>query len=523
MKKTSVNSTKKRNKIIYNDKIQKSRFLNSTYLLSEYHRNFFNNLNNAYRNYQINSCRNDRMTDNNLRNIGFQRILDMKKKLKHSNQMLKKYDDKYIYNRIGNKTKKNISEVNLINNSDKIEEDELLNISNINKKQNEDKKDNSQENDNINKEICSNKNENSKINKRKRNSQSYNFKNHSTIIQRTNIYNKYLLITRDIEMNSKRMKKIDKLTNLYEQIDIYNKRQINLLKEDKKPIYYSNYREKIEKKRPKSTINRNKHKLWIPKNNHTKNKSFKRCSSAFNQINESTSNKNRKIISNYFNKSYQNKTCELSQIYSNKSNIISTGKQKGKIKYSSPSSLNSSQMRHIIQSPLILSTRNKMKYSISKIACESNKEIESIAYKTINDANKINSEVRKNYSSHNEPKIKIKKNYLAELLNDTKIDLVKLRTNLKLKDSNGLLGEINEIEILEKDLKRMSKMLNKTNLNILKPIARGLIHKDLILNKRLIYNVGIEHRKSRKKYFKLYDILNNLKIRQKIVENYIID
>ena len=66
-------------------------------------------------------------------------------------------------------------------------------------------------------------------------------------------------------MNSKRMKKIDKLTNLYEQIDIYNKRQINLLKEDKKPIYYSNYREKIEKKRPKSTINRNKHKLWIPK------------------------------------------------------------------------------------------------------------------------------------------------------------------------------------------------------------------------------------------------------------------
>ena len=47
-------------------------------------------------------------------------------------------------------------------------------------------------------------------------------------------------------MNSKRMKKIDKLTNLYEQIDIYNKRQINLLKEDKKPIYYSNYREKIE-------------------------------------------------------------------------------------------------------------------------------------------------------------------------------------------------------------------------------------------------------------------------------------
>ena len=164
-----------------------------------------------------------------------------------------------------------------------------------------------------------------------------------------------------------------------------------------------------------------------------------------------------------------------------------------------------------------------MKYSISKIACETNKEIESIAYKTINDANKINSEVRKNYSSHNEPKIKIKKNYLAELLNDTKIDLVKLRTNLKLKDSNGLLGEINEIEILEKDLKRMSKMLNKTNLNILKPIARGLIHKDLILNKRLIYNVGIEHRKSRKKYFKLYDILNNLKIRQKIVENYIID
>ena len=100
----------------------------------------------------------------------------------------------------------------------------------------------------------------------------------------------------------------------------------------------------------------------------------------------------------------------------------------------------------------------------------------------------------------------------------------KIRKDLKLKNSNGLLGEINEIEILEKDLKKMGKRLNKKEyMDILTPIARGLIRKDLLLNKRLIYNVGIEHYRGRKKYFELYDTLNNLKKRKKLVEDFIIN
>ena len=160
---------------------------------------------------------------------------------------------------------------------------------------------------------------------------------------------------------------------------------------------------------------------------------------------------------------------------------------------------------------------------MSKRADETNKEIESIVYKTIKESNKNNNEVRKNYSSHKEPKIKIKKNSLAELLNDNKIDLVKLRKELKLKDSNGLLGEINEIEILERDLKKMSERLSKKSLNILKPIARSTIRESLLLNKEVIYNVGIENNKYRKKYFKLYNILTRLKDRKKLVEDFIIN
>ena len=98
-----------------------------------------------------------------------------------------------------------------------------------------------------------------------------------------------------------------------------------------------------------------------------------------------------------------------------------------------------------------------------------------------------------------------------------------MRKELKLKDSNGLLGEINEIEILERDLKKMSERLSKKRLNILKPIARSTIRESILLNKEVIYNVGIEHNKYRKKYFKLYNILPNLKNRRKCVENFIIN
>ena len=131
MKNSSFLPIRRKKNYIYNDKIQKSSYLNHVNLLAEYHRNYLNNLNNVYINYQINSNRNDKVTENNLRNIGFQRIVEIKRKLRKSFQMLKDFDDKYIFNRIQVKTKKNNSEINLLNNFNDIEENKSLNISNI--------------------------------------------------------------------------------------------------------------------------------------------------------------------------------------------------------------------------------------------------------------------------------------------------------------------------------------------------------------------------------------------------------
>lgn len=524
MKKNKINSKRKRKKIIYSDKVQKSSILNSVYLLAEYNRNSLKSLNNAYRNYLISSTKYDRITDNNLRIIGFQRIRNMKLKLRHSNELLKEFDDKYIFNRNQYWSKKNNSETYLLKNLNKSEENKCLNISDINKKSKE-KKDNNQKNDTINRNISSPKVIKKLKTNRNINIRSYTTKNYSKINQKRNSENKYLLITKDIEKNSKRMKKIDKLSNLYEEIHGYIRNQSHFLKENKKKRYYNCFREKIEKERPKSTNNRYRRILWIPKSQSTNNKTCTRCSSAFNKTNETTINKNKKIINNISTKSIKYNKSDLNHNFSSTSNIVTSGRTRKKINYSTSSSLNSTEIRQIISSPFLFSTRNKTKYTLSKRADETNKEIESIVYKTIKESNKINNEVRKNYSSHKEPKIKIKikKNSLAELLNDNKIDLVKLRKELKLKDSNGLLGEINEIEILERDLKKMSERLSKKRLNILKPIARSTIRESLLLNKEVIYNVGIEHNKYRKKYFKLYNILTRLKDRKKLVEDFIIN
>ena len=114
MKKNKINSKRKRKKIIYSDKVQKSSILNSVYLLAEYNRNSLKSLNNAYRNYLISSTKYDGIIDNNLRIIGFQRIRNMKLKLRHSNELLKEFDDKYIFNRNQYRIKKNNSETYLI-------------------------------------------------------------------------------------------------------------------------------------------------------------------------------------------------------------------------------------------------------------------------------------------------------------------------------------------------------------------------------------------------------------------------
>lgn len=464
MKKYPITSWRRKLKsYIYSDNIQKSYYLNQSYLAAEYNKDILNSLNSIYQNYKKNY--HDHIIENNLRIIGYKRLFDLKKRLKESIQSLKNFDDKYIFNIIQNKNKKNICATNLIINK---EENKSLNISNINKKSKPSE---------INKTTKDKYKKKQKIN----NIKSYNPKSHSIFLRKKSSNELFLQMNK----NFQKLKKMEKLSNLNEKIDTFMKHEINFFKikkEQKRPKSHYNYRNKIITK----SSNRN-------------------TSSAFYRTNETTMHKNKNKINNFTSKS-------------NNDNL----------NYSTSSSQLSTNLKYFIQSPFLLSTenKNKSKYILSKRACETSREIKKIAFKSIIEANKIDYKIKKNFnlSIYKKPKIFKKNKSSNDIFNNKSIDLNKIRKDLKLKNSNGLLGEINEIEILEKDLKKMGKRLNKKEyMDILTPIARGLIRKDLLLNKRLIYNVGIEHYRGRKKYFELYDTLNNLKKRKKLVEDFIIN
>ena len=138
-----------------------------------------------------------------------------------------------------------------------------------------------------------------------------------------------------------------------------------------------------------------------------------------------------------------------------------------------------------------------------------------LIHKTINEGNKINKIIKKNYLMHKEPKIK---NKFLEILDEPKIDLDKLRKRLKLKDSNGIYGKIDEIGIIENNIKKMEKHITKKQINMIKSVARKIIKEDLLLNKRLVYNVGLENRTNRQKYLELYNILTNARHRKRKIE-----
>ena len=77
---------------------------------------------------------------------------------------------------------------------------------------------------------------------------------------------------------------------------------------------------------------------------------------------------------------------------------------------------------------------------------------------------------------------------------------------------------------MKNNLEKMKKIITKKEINIIKSINRGMIKEDLLLNKRLIYNVGLENRVNRQKYLELYNVLTKTKHRKRIIEsNYTFD
>ena len=153
--------------------------------------------------------------------------------------------------------------------------------------------------------------------------------------------------------------------------------------------------------------------------------------------------------------------------------------------------------------------------------CKSNQtsmEINPIIHKIIKEGKKINEIISNNYIKYK--RTKIEDNMTNILEEEHKMDLEKLRKNLKLKDSKGIYGKINVIEIMDNKIEKMRKIITKKQIKILQSIARAMIKEDLLLNKRLVYNVGIENRLNMQKYLQLYNDLTNTNQRKREIDTY---
>ena len=505
MKKKVDALRKNKNKNIPSDKVQKESFLNSVYLSAENNRSIITSLNNLYKNYVSNSNFNDPIIYDNLSNTGFQKLLKLKNKLKHSYHLLQNFNDKFIFNRIPNKVKKNKSEILIDLYKDEKKKD-LLNISSIsnksrNSKIKEFKKDNNQSNKTNNfltkRIIFSAQHRNFTKNKRLKNTNIYKeLRNNLAPTNRRNISQDDIFLDKE----AKKLNKENDSTFLYKKISIVNKNEDNATFKRHKNFrnYSTNQRHLI---RSKSCHDR--YHLLSSKNPYISYKSLGRPTSAYNKTNETTTiNKNNNNVNYLSPKSTKSKIYNnnnLRQNFTNITNTINSRKKSRKIIYSSISLQNSTS------TPFLFS-QNYSKYFLSKKGTETKNQISAMASTTINKSKMINNILNRNYSAKERPQLKLKK---RESINNKKFDWTKIRDELKLKDSNGLLAEIDEIELLENDLKKMEKKLSKKRFNFLLTVAKGIVRQDLLLKKPLVYNVGIENHKYRKKFFKLYERLNS--------------
>ena len=313
-----------------------------------------------------------------------------------------------------------------------------------------------------------------------------------------------------------KMRKIEQLSKLYNEVDKIEKKEIiddnKFFKVENKNIkYMSFYREKIkDKKKYHFNLGYNKYKFKKIKDKYIyEDKSDYNYKTFYKKlIPKLALNSSDKTVN-------ENNFSDLSDI--SNSQINSRNKNSNFLSLSFPNIQSKNNKKEIINySPI---EKKNLNYSL-KIYLK-NKELRPIIHKTINEGKKINKIIRHNYVLHKEPKIK---NNLLNILEDDKMDLEKLRNELNLKDSHGIYGKINEIQIMKNNLEKMKKIITKKEINIIKSINRGMIKEDLLLNKRLIYNVGLENRVNRQKYLELYNVLTKTKHRKRIIEsNYTFD
>ena len=516
----------------YRDKTLKNYFLNNLNERSLNNTGLIKNLSNTFRNYELNLNKKDIKIADNLYNISVNNVFSIKNKLKKVYKLYQQYDEQFSFNPKRDLNKINVNKTYNENNENFKFNNQSLNISNITKNnypRNSNEKNKSKDlihdtNNLNNKEL--NFNSTREIKKIKLNSTNLNKENNGV-----RKYKKFIINEKNMKKQFRKIEQINKLLNAVD--DIKGKEEINKNKffQVNKPKTKTNsfFREIKNEKKFDYHLIRKRNEL--KKINQEKFLSEEKTIYVKNMINnfpeKNSKNKNFKknLTSSDFksnSNSFNNINNENLEKFSLFPNIKTTEKDESNYNYSSsfPNlNFNSKKIKNKQRNSLInLSPINKKKIKLSLTSYKKNNAMKPIILKTINEGKKITEIIKRNYRMHKESKIK---NNFSEILDEEqKLDLKKLRKTLKLKYSNGIYGEINEVHILDNNIKKMKKYLTPKGVNFIKYIAKGMIKEDLLLNKNLVYNVGLENRDNRKKYIELYNILNNYSCKFKLLFKY---
>ena len=484
-----------------NDQVLKNRFNNNIEKKLKYNSDFIKNLNNTFRNYELNLNQKDIKITNNLYNISVNKFFDMKNKLKRSERLIKQYSNQFEFFNT-----KNLNKINNFNtekfqlNYNKEENSKNVftpNVSEINITNN-----NHQDEENKSEHFDSKKKSFEKITRS-------NFKRHSVFYDDKNDEKKFKKIIINEKKIKERMRKIEQLSKLFNDVDMIEKREViaenKFFKVEKNTSLLRFHKENIT---PRKNIYSARYRC-----NLIKSKSGLSSDKRSKQDNFSFSSRNNNIINlkkkhwKIYSPISRNKS-NLNELNSDKSSIRSSAKKN----YSFLNFDSKLSKKHNIYSLVNFSPIRKKKLKLALNTIQRNERMKPIFYKTIYEGNIINNTIKKNYSLHKHPK---EKNIIFDIFNDDKMDLEKLRNNLKLKDSKGINGSINEIQLMENNLKKMENLITKKGINIIRSIVKGMIKEDKILHKSLIYNVGVENRMIRQKYLDLFYQLKNFKPKKK--------
>ena len=471
----------------------------------QYNNDFRKDLKSTFRNYELNANQKDIKIANNLYSISVNKFFDMKNKLKHSERLIKQYDNQFEY--INSKPLNNVSNIN----TEKL----FLNIKEENSKNNITQKFSETNKNNNNNYNNQDENKIEIVDSKKKSFEKFtrsNFKLHSVLFDDKNNLKKFKKIIINEKKIKERMRKIDQLSKLFNDVDMIEKREAiddnKFFKVEKNISLLRFHKENLT---PRKNINSARYRCNIVKkkiglsserssNLGQNNFSFSPKSNGNNNIiNLKNNHWGRKVIFTPISRNKNN----LNELSSEKSSINNEKKNYSLFNFDSKRN-----KKNDIYSSINFTPIYKKKIKLSLNSAQRNERMNPIIYKTIYEGNIINNKIKKNYSLYKHPK---EKNIIFDILTDDKMDLEKIRKNLKLKDSKGINGSINEIQLMENNVKKMENLITKKGINIIRSIVKGMIKEDRILHKRLIYNVGLENRMIRQKYLDLFYQLKNLK------------